>query len=58
MACGGGSTVLFKEGYFDETREPYTTNFAIVRHSNKYYLFLSTEQQPLVSQDLFIIKVV
>jgi hypothetical protein len=58
MASGGGSTVLFKAGYFYETREHYITNFAIVSHSNKYYLLFSTEQQPLVSQDLLIVEVV
>jgi len=57
MTSGGGCTVLSKAGFFDETREHYITNFAIVSHSNNYYL-LSTEQQTLVSQDLLIMEVV
>jgi len=59
MASDGGSTIVFKADYFDETRDHYIMNFTVVSQSNKYYLLLIfMEQQHLVSQDLLIIKAI
>jgi hypothetical protein len=59
VTSGGGSTVIFKADYVDETSDHNLTNFAVVSQSNKYnLLLLFAEQQPLVSQDILIIEFV